>query len=161
MIGLVDCNSCYASCEQIYRPDLRHKPVIVLSNNDGCIIARSKEAKDLGIPDLQPYFKVKAQILKHQVTVFSSNFRLYGDISRQVMTTLEDYSPRVEQYSIDEMFLDFSAMPQDLNDYGEHIKDTLWQNVRMPVGVGIAPTKTLSKLANHAAKHIKANGVAV
>jgi len=161
MIALVDCNSCYASCEQIFRPDLRDKPVIVLSNNDGCIIARSKEAKKLGVPDLQPFFKLEQQLKKHRVVVFSANFRLYGDISNQVMTTLRDFSPRVEQYSIDEMFLDFSGMDLDLNEYGTVIKDALWQNVRMPVGVGIAPTKTLSKLANHAAKKIKRSGVAV
>ncbi len=161
MMALVDCNSCYASCEQVFRPDLRNKPVIVLSNNDGCIIARSKEAKNLGVPDLQPFFKVEQQLRKHRVIIFSANFRLYGDISNQVMTTLRDFSPHVEQYSIDEMFLDFNGMELDLNEYGTLIKDTLWQNVRMPVGVGIAPTKTLSKLANHAAKKIKDTGVAV
>jgi len=161
MMALVDCNSCYASCEQVFRPDLRDKPVIVLSNNDGCIIARSKEAKGLGIPDLKPYFKIKPYIKKHRVKVFSANFRLYGDISNQVMACLREFSPHVEQYSIDEMFLDFSGLKLDLNDYGTVIKNTLWQHVRMPVGVGIAPTKTLSKLANHAAKKIKADGVAV
>lgn len=160
MISLVDCNSCYASCEQVFRPDLRHKPLIVLSNNDGCIVARSKEAKVLGIPDLQPYFKVKSQLEKHHVHVFSANFRLYGDISNQVMATLREFSPHVEQYSIDEMFLNFNGM-DDLEDYGIQIKKTLWQHVRMPVSVGIAPTKTLSKLANHAAKNIKDNGVAI
>ncbi|MBL7000733.1 MAG: Y-family DNA polymerase [Gammaproteobacteria bacterium] len=161
MIALVDCNSCYASCEQIFRPDLRDKPVIVLSNNDGCIIARSREAKLLGVPDLQPFFKLEPQLKKHGVVVFSANFRLYGDISNQVMATLRDFSPHVEQYSIDEMFLDFSGMPNDLNEYGLLIRQTLWNNVRMPVGVGIAPSKTLSKLANHAAKKIKPNGVAL
>lgn len=161
MIALVDCNACYASCEQIFRPDLRDKPVIVLSNNDGCIIARSAEAKQLGVPDLQPFFKIEAQLKRHKVHVFSANFRLYGDISNQVMATLRDFSPQVEQYSIDEMFLDFHGMKQDLNDHATHIKDTLWRHVRMPVGVGIAPTKTLAKLANHAAKRIKQDGVAV
>ena len=161
MIALVDCNSCYASCEQIFRPDLRDKPVVVLSNNDGCIIARSREAKLLGVPDLQPFFKLEPQLKKHGVVVFSANFRLYGDISNQVMATLRDFSPHVEQYSIDEMFLDFTGMPGDLNEYGLLIRQTLWNNVRMPVGVGIAPSKTLSKLANHAAKKIKPNGVAV
>lgn len=161
MISLVDCNSCYASCEQVFRPDLRGKPVIVLSNNDGCIIARSKEAKALGIPDLQPYFKIERQLKKDHVKVFSANFRLYGDISNQVMATLRDFSPHVEQYSIDEMFLDFDGLKLDLNEYGALIKQTVWQHVRMPVGVGIAPTKTLTKLANHAAKHIKQSGVAV
>lgn len=160
MISLVDCNSCYASCEQVFRPDLRQKPLIVLSNNDGCIVARSKEAKLLGIPDLQPYFKVKSLLIRHHVHVFSANFRLYGDISNQVMATLREFSPHVEQYSIDEMFLNFNGM-DDLEHYGQHIKETLWQDVRMPVSVGIAPTKTLSKLANLAAKNIKDNGVAI
>ena len=161
MMALVDCNSCYASCEQVFRPDLRNKPVVVLSNNDGCIIARSKEAKSLGVPDLQAYFKIAPKLKKDGVQVFSANFRLYGDISNQVMATLRDFSPHVEQYSIDEMFLDFDGIKADLNDYGAQIKATLWQQVRMPVGVGIAPTKTLAKLANHAAKKIKRNGVAV
>ncbi len=161
MIALVDCNACYASCEQIFRPDLRDKPVIVLSNNDGCIIARSAQAKQLGVPDLQPFFKIEAQLKRHKVHVFSANFRLYGDISNQVMATLREFSPQVEQYSIDEMFLDFSGMRQDLNAYGAQIRDTLWRHVRMPVGVGIAPSKTLAKLANHAAKNLKDSGVAV
>ncbi len=160
MICLVDCNSCYASCEQVFRPDLRNKPLIVLSNNDGCIVARSKEAKAIGIPDLQPYFKVKPLLIKNKVHVFSANFRLYGDISNHVMETLREFSPHVEQYSIDEMFLNFQGM-DDLMRYGEHIKSILWQHVRMPVSVGIAPTKTLSKLANYAAKNIKDNGVAI
>lgn len=161
MMALVDCNSCYASCEQVFRPDLRGKPLVVLSNNDGCIIARTREAKALGIPDLKPYFKIKPFLKQHRVHVFSANFRLYGDISNQVMASLRDFSPHVEQYSIDEMFLDFSGLKLDLNNYGQTIRDTLWQHVRMPVGVGIAPTKTLSKLANHAAKHMKTSGVAV
>ena len=159
MLALVDCNSCYASCEQIFRPDLRGKPVVVLSNNDGCIIARSHEAKQLGIPDLDPYFKQEKLLNQHGVEVFSSNFRLYGDISQRVMQILRRFSPRVEQYSIDEMFLDFSGMPGDLEEYGVEIKETLWREVRMPVGVGIAPTKTLAKLTNLAAKKIKPSGV--
>jgi DNA polymerase V len=161
MLALVDCNSFYASCEQIFRPDLRNKPVVVLSNNDGCIIARTKQAKRLGIPDFLPYFKAEQRLKKHQVKVFSANFRLYGDVSNQVMASLRDFSPRVEQYSIDEMFLDFSGMDVDMSEYGATIRRTIWKHVRMPVGIGIAPTKTLTKLANHAAKHIKPNGVAV
>lgn len=161
MLALADCNSCYASCEQVFRPDLRDKPVIVLSNNDGCIIARSKQAKALGIPDLHPYFKIEQRIRKHHVSVFSANFRLYGDISNQVMASLREFSPHVEQYSIDEMFLDFEGINTDFKDYGADIKSTIWQNVRMPVSVGIAPSKTLTKLANHAAKKIKPSGVVV
>ncbi len=161
MYALVDCNACYASCEQIFRPDLRGKPVIVLSNNDGCIIARSAEAKALGVPDLQPYFKIAARLKRDGVQVFSANFRLYGDISTQVMDTLRDFSPRVEQYSIDEMFLDLQGLDTDLDELAATIRDRLWREVRMPVGVGIAPTKTLAKLANHAAKKIKRDGIAV
>lgn len=160
MFALVDCNSCYASCEQIFRPDLRGKPVIVLSNNDGCIIARSREAKVLGIPDLHPYFKVKHLIKRHRVAVFSSNFRLYGDISQRVMDTLRHFSPNIEIYSIDEMFLDLDGIGLPLEDYGQKMKTTLWRQVKMPVSVGIAPSKTLAKLANYAAKNIpKCQGV--
>lgn len=159
MFALVDCNSCYASCEQIFRPDLRNKPVVVLSNNDGCIIARSSEAKALGIPDLRPYFKVKHLLQRHRVAVFSSNFRLYGDISHRVMDTLRHFSPNIEIYSIDEMFLDLTGI-QHLQHYGKNMKNTLWQQIRMPVSVGIAPSKTLAKLANYAAKNIlKCQGV--
>ena len=161
MFALVDCNSCYASCEQVFRPDLRGRPVVVLSNNDGCIIARTREAKMLGIPDLEPYFKVRHLLEKHRVEVFSANFRLYGDISQQVMDRLREFAPRVEQYSIDEMFLDFDGFNTDLNEYAGHIKKDLWRAVRMPVGVGVAPSKTLSKMANHAAKNIKKSGVVV
>lgn len=161
MYALVDCNACYASCEQIFRPDLRGKPVVVLSNNDGCIIARSAEAKALGVPDLQAYFKIAGRLRRDGVQVFSANFRLYGDISAQVMATLRDFSPRVEQYSIDEMFLDLSGIEYDLPQLAAEIRDRLWREVRMPVGVGIAPSKTLAKLANHAAKKIKRDGIAV
>ena len=161
MIALADCNACFASCEQVFRPDLRGKPLIVLSNNDGCIVARTQQAKDLGVPDLAPYFKVKPLIKCHKVHVFSANFRLYGDISHQVMAVLREFSPQVEQYSIDEMFLNMAGINDDLNDYALNMKRTLWREVRMPVSVGIAPTKTLAKLANRAAKKMKRNGVAV
>ena len=162
MFALVDCNSCYAACEQIFRPDLRGQPVIVLSNNDGCIVARNAEAKALGIPDLEPYFKLKSMLKRLGVHVFSSNYPLYGDTSNRVMETLRQYSPDVEVYSIDEMFLQLDGFTMDLNDYGQQMKQSLWQDVRMPVGVGIAPTKTLAKLANHGAKKIpQTNGVCV
>lgn len=161
MIALVDCNSCYVSCEQVFRPDLRNRPVVVLSNNDGCIIARSREAKALGIPDLSPYFKLRPLLQRHRVKVFSANFRLYGDISNQVMDNLRQFAPCVEQYSIDEMFLGLDQPLDDLNAYGLDIHKHIWRHVRMPVGVGIAPSKTLAKMANHAAKKIKDNNVAV
>ncbi len=162
MFALVDCNSCYASCEQIFRPELRGKPVVVLSNNDGFIVARSKEAKLLGLGDLQPFFKVEHILKQHNVAIFSSNYPLYGDISHRVMSTLKVFSPDVEVYSIDEMFLDLAGMTWDLKDYGQEIKQKLWQDIRMPVCVGIGPSKTLSKLANRAAKTItQCNGVCV
>lgn len=162
MFALVDCNSCYASCEQIFRPDLRGKPVVVLSNNDGCIVAKNKEAKALGIAGFDPYFKLKPLLLQHNVQVFSSNYALYGDTSNRVMQTLRHYSPEVEVYSIDEMFLQLDGIKADLKSYGQSMRQRLWREVRMPVGVGIAPTKTLAKLANHAAKKIaKTEGVCV
>ena len=154
MFALVDCNSCYASCHQIFRPDLRGQPVVVLSNNDGCVVARSKEAKAIGVPDLQPFFKIEAQLKANKVHIFSSNYALYGDISHRVMETLRRFAPEIEVYSIDEMFLDLSRRPDDLKTLGNTIKETLWQEVRMPVCVGMAPTKTLAKLANHVAKKI-------
>ncbi|WIO73155.1 Y-family DNA polymerase [Porticoccaceae bacterium LTM1] len=161
MLALVDCNSFYASCEQVFRPDLRGKPVVVLSNNDGCVVARSKEAKALGIPDLHAFFKIEHLLRKHNVAIFSSNYPLYGDISNQVMTTLQQFSPRLEVYSIDEMFLDLAGMPE-LMTYSHQIRQTVWQHVRVPVSVGIAPSKTLAKLANRAAKVLaKCNGVCV
>lgn len=161
MFALVDCNSFYASCEQVFRPDLRGKPVVVLSNNDGCIVARSKEAKALGIPDLQPYFKLEGLLRRHRVTIFSSNYALYGDMSRRVMDTLREYSHAIEVYSIDEIFLSMAGM-RDLAAIGAMMKERVWRDTRIPVGVGIASTKTLAKLANRAAKKIeRLDGVCV
>lgn len=116
MYALIDCNNFYASCERLFRPDLRGKPIIVLSSNDGCVIARSNEAKALGIGMGEPYFKVKALCTRHQIHVFSSNFTLYGDLSQRVMSTIEQEWPHVEIYSIDEAFLDLSSMPVHLQD---------------------------------------------
>lgn len=162
MFALVDCNSCYASCEQIFRPELRNKPVVVLSNNDCFIVARSAQAKALGISDLQSFREAEPILRRHKVAIFSSNYPLYGDISRRVMGLLQGFSPDVEVYSIDEMFLQLQGMPQPLKAYARQIKTTLWQQIRMPVGVGVAPTKTLAKLANHAAKRIeRCDGVCV
>lgn len=161
MFALVDVNSCYASCETVFRPDLRGKPVVVLSNNDGCIVARNKEAKALDIPDLAPYFKQKDAIQKYGVQIFSSNYELYGDISRRIMTTLEMETPHLEIYSIDEAFLICTDIP-DLPTYGHRLKNKIWKEQRVHVGVGIAPTKTLAKLANHTAKKLgKTQGVCV
>lgn len=161
MFALVDCNACYASCEQIFRPDLRGQPVVVLSNNDGCVVARNNEAKALGIPAIAPYFKVQHLLQQHQVHVFSSNYELYGDISRRVMNTLARFTPHLEIYSIDEAFLDLAGI-RDLREHGLAIKTTVWREQRMPVCVGIAPTKTLAKLANYIAKRSrKLGGVCV
>ena len=154
MIALVDCNSFYASCELVFRPDLKGKPVIVLSNNDGCVIAANKEAKALAeMPMFQPIYKIKKFLDEHQVTYFSSNYTLYSDMSRRVMETLKIFSPLVEEYSIDESFVDLSHSPNpDFDVLGATIKKTVEKNTGIPVGVGIARTKSLAKIANKFAK---------
>lgn len=160
MFALVDVNSFYASCETVFRPDLRGKPVVVLSNNDGCVIARSAEAKTLGIPMGAPYFKLKNEFRRHRVQVFSSNYALYADMSNRVMTTLEQMAPSVEVYSIDEAFLDLSGVRNCmvLENFGREVREAVKRNTHLTVGVGIAQTKTLAKLANHAAKKWKQTG---
>ena len=159
MIALVDCNSFYASCEQVFRPDLQGKPVVVLSNNDGCIIAANKEAKALAhIPMFQPVFKIKEVLKANNVTCFSSNYTLYADMSQRVMDTLREFSPLVEEYSIDESFVDLSHYPNnELEDIANQIKNRVHTNTGIPVGVGIAKTKSLSKIANKFAKKIEEN----
>lgn len=154
MYALVDVNSFYASCETVFRPDLRGKPIVVLSNNDGCIISLSKEAKKLGIKMGAPYFKQRETLMRHNVVVFSSNYALYGDMSRRVMQTLALISTRVDEYSIDEAFVDVSGMANciSLEQLGHDIRDRIYKDTHLRVGVGIAPTKTLAKLANWAAK---------
>ncbi len=154
MIALIDCNSFYATCEQVFRPDLWGKPVVVLSNNDGFVIAANKEAKALSeIPMFEPVFKIKKQLIQNRVTFFSSNYTLYGEMSQRVMNILSDFSPQVEIYSIDEAFIDVSGIRHlSLNEYGHQIKDTIYQYTGLPVGVGIAPTKVLAKLANKISK---------
>ena len=154
MIALVDCNSFYATCEQVFRPDLLGKPVVVLSNNDGCIIAANKEAKAISeISMFEPIFKIKKQLIKHNVTIFSSNYTLYGEMSQRVMNILSSFSPQVEIYSIDEAFVDVSGMEYfSLNQFGHQMKDTIFGYTGLPVGVGIAPTKVLAKLANRISK---------
>jgi DNA polymerase V len=159
VFALVDCNSFYCSCERIFRPELKNTPVIVLSNNDGCAIARTTEAKALGIKMGDPYFKIKSFCEKNGINVFSTNFSLYTNISERVMETLRGFAPRLQVYSIDEAFLDLSGMT-NLYEHGQKIKETVYRNVGIPVGVGIAPTKVLAKVANHLAKKsLKANGV--
>jgi DNA polymerase V len=153
MYALVDCNNFYVSCERLFNPKLEGKPVIVLSNNDGCAVSRSEEAKALGIQMATPAFLIKDVIEKNEVAVFSSNYTLYGDISERVMKTLETFVPRLEFYSIDEAFLDMHNLDyQDLLELGLRIKNTIMQNIGIPVSVGIAPTKTLAKMANRYAK---------
>jgi DNA polymerase V len=154
VFALVDCNNFYASCEKLFRPDLADKPVVVLSNNDGCIIARSKEAKKLGIKMGLPVFQVRDLLQKHQIVAFSSNYALYADMSQRVMNTLESLAPRVEVYSIDEAFLDLTsvAYSQGLTEFGLKVRRTVQKHIGITVCVGIAPSKTLAKLANHAAK---------
>lgn len=156
--ALVDCNNFYASCEKLFRPDLSARPVVVLSNNDGCIVSRSAEAKALGIPMGEPEFKARAQLQRHNVAVFSSNYALYGDISARVMATLEHMCPYVEQYSIDEAFVRLDGpLAVNAEDIAQQLRETVRQWTGMVVSVGIAPTRTLAKLANHLAK--KTSGV--
>ncbi|TCL06924.1 translesion error-prone DNA polymerase V subunit UmuC [Sodalis ligni] len=154
MFALADVNSFYASCETVFRPDLTGKPVIVLSNNDGCVIARSAEAKKLGFKTGNPFFEIKDVVRKHRVNVFSSNYALYADMSNRVMTTLEEMAPSVEIYSIDEAFMNLTGVSNcmSLEQFGRDIRERVRQRTKLTVGVGIAPTKTLAKLANHAAK---------
>ncbi len=156
MFGLIDCNNFYASCERVFNPSLNRRPVVVLSNNDGCVIARSSEAKALGIPMGEPAYKLKALIEANQVVVFSSNYVLYGDMSHRVMTTVAQFAPDMEIYSIDEAFLLFDGFENiNLKEYGEKIVRTTTRNTGIPVSLGIAPTKTLAKLANKFAKKYK------
>ena len=156
MIALVDCNSFYASCELVFRPDLIGRPVVVLSNNDGCIIAANKEAKALtDIPMFQPVFKIKKQLIANKVVFFSSNYTLYGEMSQRVVNILKTFSSKVEVYSIDESFIDLSTVPhEELESFGHQIKNTIYRLTGLPVGVGIARTKVLSKLANKMSKKI-------
>ncbi len=155
-IALVDCNSFYVSCERLFNPKIRRKPVVVLSNNDGCIISRSNEAKALGIKMGEPYFKAKDIIIKNNVNVFSSNYSLYGDLSRRVMRTLKRFNSDIEIYSIDEAFIDLSNFSDnEVEKVGKEIRATVLRWTGIPTSIGIAKTKTLSKVANHIAKKTK------
>ncbi len=153
VFALVDCNNFYVSCERVFDPKLRDRPVIVLSNNDGCAVARSNEAKALGIKMGTPVFKIRDLIERHGVRVLSSNYALYGDMSARVMQTLGEFTPNLEVYSIDESFLDLSGFAAwDLVDYGRRVRETVKRCTGIPVSVGIGPSKTLAKIANHIAK---------
>ncbi len=156
IFALVDCNSFYCSCERVFQPKLQNKPVIVLSNNDGCAVARSDEAKALGIQMGDPFFKIKDIVKKHDVKVFSSNYSLYGDMSRRVMQTLATFSPDMEVYSIDEAFLSLKGFERrDLIQYALEIKEKVYQQTGIPVSIGIGPTKVLAKAANKISKKNK------
>lgn len=153
MYALVDCNNFYASCERVFQPNLNGKPIVILSNNDGCIISRSDEAKALGIPMGAPEFKVRDQIKQHDIKVFSSNYALYGDLSSRVMAILGQFTPNIEVYSIDEAFLNFDGMKIDnYQHYGLEMKKRTLQWLSIPVSVGFAPTKALAKVANKIAR---------
>ncbi|KQN50337.1 translesion error-prone DNA polymerase V subunit UmuC [Rouxiella silvae] len=162
MFALADVNSFYASCEAVFRPDLKGRPIVVLSNNDGCVIARNTEAKLLGIKMGAPFFKMRRECEQHNVVIFSSNYALYADMSIRVMTVLEEMSPKVEIYSIDEAFLNLDGVSycKNLEEFGREVKDKVYKWTGLRIGVGIGPTKTLAKLANFAAKKwTKAEGV--
>ena len=161
LIALADCNNFYVSCERVFRPDLIGKPVVVLSNNDGCVVARSKEVKDLGIKMGVPLFQIQQLVNQHQIQLFSSHYSLYADMSARVMSILEEFAPRLEVYSIDEAFLDLTGVcHQDPIAYGHRIKKAVVRATGIPICVGMGPTKTLAKLANFAAKKwLKTAGV--
>lgn len=153
MFALIDGNSFYCSCERIFNPKLKNKALVVLSNNDGCVVARTTEAKALGIKMGVPYFQIKELVHRGQVIAFSSNYELYGDISARMMNTIASLIPEVEIFSIDECFVNLTGIAQyNLADLGKSIKDRVWQWVGIPTCVGIAPTKTLAKFCNHLAK---------
>ena len=162
MYALVDCHNFYVSCERVFAPHLEGKPVVVLSNNDGCLISRSDEAKALGLKMGEPYHLVRPRLEQHQVQVFSSNYGLYGDMSRRVVRVLSEFAVGVEVYSIDEAFLDFRGMAlvePDLHAYGVRVRERVKHHTGIPTCVGIAPTKTLAKLANRLARKQATSGV--
>src|SRR5687768_899685 len=147
VFALVDCNNFFVSCERLFRPDLEGKPVVVLSSNDGCVVARSNEAKALGIPMGAPAFKYKYLFNQHKVVTFSANFEIYGDVSKRITALLTTITPKIEIYSVDESFLDLSTLPiKDYAAWGRAVRDSIFKNVGVPVSVGIAPSKTLAKL---------------
>ena len=160
VFALVDCNNFYASCERVFDPRLKNRPIVVLSNNDGCIVARSNEVKALDIPMGVPFFEQQALIKKHRVVVFSSNYQLYGDMSQRVMDSLRLFAPDMEVYSIDEAFLRLDHLqPRDLTEYCKTIRAKVFQWTGIPVSIGIGPTKVLAKVANRVAKKQTDNGV--
>ena len=153
MYGIIDCDNCYVSCERVFRPDLKDKPVVVLSNNDGCVVARSNEAKKMGIKAGTPYFQLAEQFPNQKIAVFSSNYELYGELTGRVVSIIRKESPAYFRYSIDECFVYLDGMEHlDLKSWGENLHKIIKQNVGMPVSIGLAPNKTLAKMASHFAK---------
>jgi DNA polymerase V len=152
MFAIADANNFYASCIRVFQPHLEGKPILILSNNDGCVIARSNEAKLLQVAMGVPYFKIEQYAKQEGIAVYSSNYALFGDLSNRVMQAISEFVPRIEVYSIDECFLDFTGLRQDLTEYSLQICKTVKQWTGIPVSIGIAPTKTLAKLANRLAK---------
>lgn len=153
VFALIDCNNFFVSCERLFRPELEGKPVVVLSSNDGCVVARSNEAKKLGIPMGAPAFKWRYVFNQHKVTTFSGNFEIYGDVSKRITALLTTVTPRIEIYSVDESFLDLSLLPiEDYAAWGRAVRETIFKNIGVPVSIGIAPSKTLAKLASDYAK---------
>lgn len=161
VFALIDCNNFFVSCERLFRPDLEGKPVIVLSSNDGCVVARSNEAKALGVPMGAPVFKLRQLIAQHGIIQFSANFELIGNVSKRITSVLTEVTPRIEVYSVDESFLDLSNLDiQDYKAWGTEVRERIWREVGIPVSIGIAPTKTLAKLGTERAKQDPAhNGV--
>jgi len=155
VFALIDCNSFYASCERVFRPDLAKTPIVVLSNNDGCVIARSYDAKPF-VKMGEPFFQAKDKLRRHGIVAFSSNYALYGDMSERVMSLIEAMVPAAEVYSIDESFADLTGIPGSLTQFGRDMRTKILRCTGIPVGVGIARTKTLAKLANHTAKRLQA-----
>ncbi|MBC3436045.1 translesion error-prone DNA polymerase V subunit UmuC [Pseudomonas sp. BW16M2] len=156
VFALIDCNSFYASCERVFRPDLAKTPIVVLSNNDGCVIARSYDAKPY-VKMGEPYFQAKEKLRRHGIVAFSSNYALYGDMSERVMSLIESMVPAAEVYSIDECFADLTGVQGSLTQFGRDVRAKVLRCTGIPVGVGIARTKTLAKLANHTAKRLQAH----
>lgn len=153
MYGMIDCDNCYVSCERVFRPDLNGKPVVVLSNNDGCIVARSNEAKKLGIKAGLPYFKLQEQFPDQKIAVFSSNYELYGELTGRVVEIIRQEAPQYFRYSIDECFVYLDGMEHlDLKQWGENLHNRIKKSVGVPVSIGLAPNKTLAKMASHFAK---------
>ena len=153
MYGIIDCDNCYVSCERVFRPDLKDKPVVVLSNNDGCVVARSNEAKKMGIKAGTPYFQLAEQFPNQKIVVFSSNYELYGELTSRVVSIIRKEAPAYFRYSIDECFVYLDGMEKiDLKAWGEELHKKIKRNVGMPVSIGLAPNKTLAKMASHFAK---------